>query len=367
MMTWEDSMDGKIKIFLMIVLLPVLALFSGCKTPKYPAGLYAELQTTKGLIVLKIDIDNTPVTAMNFVGLAEGTIKNDALPLGTPYFDGTVFQRVVPNHVIQAGSPAAGPSQPLGYTIPNEIHSDLSHGRAGMLGMANRGPHTNGSQFYITLGDRSYLDGDYTVFGEVAEGMDVVNSIVQGDSVETVLIVRVGRSAKAFRPDAESFLSATAILQKSVEKAEAERKETERAHIKNTWPDLESNGKGIYFKVLDEGQGPAPSTGSILKVLYSGQKLLGEGFNSSAEGGVPKGDGPAEEFDYQIGESRLNPGLDHVIPLMREGERRLVLLLPEAAYGESGFYARQIPGHPRFVISPRTTLVYEIEILDSIN
>src|SRR6185295_13650838 len=167
------------------------ASFLAALTPQnsYPDGLYAEVKTNKGVIVLQLEYEKTPMTVSNFVGLAEGTIENKALPLGTPFFDGTVFHRVVPGHVIQAGQAKATVTAP-GYTFPNEIDSSLSHGKAGMLGMANGGPHTNSSQFYITLGDRSYLDGNYTVFGHVIRGMDVVMSIVQGDAVETVKIVR---------------------------------------------------------------------------------------------------------------------------------------------------------------------------------
>src|SRR5271155_2556912 len=154
-------------------LLPLAAILAICslgfarsagRQDGYSEGLYAELRTTKGLIVMQLEFEKTPMTVANFVGLAEGTIENKALPLGKPFFDGTVFHRVVPGHVIQAGRPVATETGP-GYTFPNEIDPTLNHGRAGMVGMANSGPHTNSSQFYVTLGDRSYLDGNYTVFG----------------------------------------------------------------------------------------------------------------------------------------------------------------------------------------------------------
>ena len=130
-------------------------LWQACSPPKYPDGLYAELLTNKGLIVLELEYTRTSMTVANFVGLAEGRIKNTAFPDKTPYYNGTEFHRVVPGHVIQAGSPSQGGNGSPGYTFPNEIHPDLGHGIAGMLGMANAGPHTNGSQFYITLGDRA--------------------------------------------------------------------------------------------------------------------------------------------------------------------------------------------------------------------
>ncbi|HEV2444305.1 MAG TPA: peptidylprolyl isomerase, partial [Candidatus Sulfopaludibacter sp.] len=173
--------------------------------PKLPDGLYAEIRTSKGLIVARLEADRTPLTVANFVGLAEGTNANAAFDPGRPYFDGATWHRVVPGHVIQTGIPNSDRSRNPGYTIPNEIHTRLSHNRAGMLNMANSGPDTNASQFCITLGDRSYLDGDYTVFGEVVEGLDVVMRIVQGDTVESVRILRTGAKAQGFHPTTESF------------------------------------------------------------------------------------------------------------------------------------------------------------------
>ena len=181
-----------------ITILSMLIGPSPAKKPKYPDGLYAEVTTNKGLIVLQLEFEKTPMTVSNFVGLAEGTISNTALPPVSPYFTGTRFHRVVPGHVIQCGIPS-GATQGPGYQFPNEIVlPDLGHGKAGMVTMANGGWHTNGSQWCITLGDRSYLDGDYTVFGHVIKGMEVVMAIVQGDEIQKIQIVRVGVAATAF-------------------------------------------------------------------------------------------------------------------------------------------------------------------------
>src|SRR5262245_48328708 len=212
------------------LLLFAIASLLGFGQNPYPDGLYAELKTTKGLIVLQLEFQKTPMTVANFVGLAEGTIENKALPTGKPFFDGTVFHRVVPGHVIQAGRPVATEMGP-GYTFPNEIDASLSHGRAGMLGMANGGPHTNASQFYITLGDRSYLDGNYTVFGHVVRGMDAVNATVQGDVVESIRIVRVGKTASAFRPNTESFQQMVAAARVRVTEVEERKSRAEASQI----------------------------------------------------------------------------------------------------------------------------------------
>ncbi|MGH9393908.1 MAG: peptidylprolyl isomerase, partial [Terriglobales bacterium] len=147
------------------------------QSPSRAPGLYAEVQTSKGLIVIQLKPELTPMAVANFVGLSEGTIANAALDAGQPFFDGSSFNRVVPGHVIQTGIPRSGRARGPGYTFPNEIDVRLSHNHAGAVNMANGGPGTNASQWCITLGDRSYLDGDYTVFGEVVEGLPVVMSI----------------------------------------------------------------------------------------------------------------------------------------------------------------------------------------------
>jgi peptidylprolyl isomerase len=211
----------------------------------YPEGLYAELATSRGMIVLELDFHRTPMTVANFVGLAEGTIQNAAFPLGTPFFDGTVFQRVEPGHVIQGGRPASAQARSPGYTIPNEIDSELSHRRMGMLGMANGGPHTGSSQFYITLGDRSYLDGDYTVFGEVFGVMDVVLSVERGDTIHSVRIVRVGAEADAFRPDTESFQEMVRAVETRTEAAEEEKKAADLAIVQAKWPNAVTCTHGL--------------------------------------------------------------------------------------------------------------------------
>src|ERR1043165_3720999 len=149
-------------------------LLAGLSFAQRPDGLYAEMRTSKGLIVARLEFEMTPLTVANFVGLAEGTIENAAFGPGHPFYDGTVWHRVVPGHVIQTGQAQAGKSRGPGYQFPNEIHALLNHNRAGMLNMANAGPNTNSSQFCITLGDRSYLNGAFSVFGEVVEGLDAI-------------------------------------------------------------------------------------------------------------------------------------------------------------------------------------------------
>ncbi len=327
----------------------------------YPDGLYAELRTNKGLIVLQLEMDRAPMTVANFVGLAEGAIENKALPAGAPFYDGTVFHRVVSGHVIQAGIPLAGAAS-VGYTIPNEIVPGLSHGRPGVLGMANSGPHTNTTQFYITLGDRSYLDGNYTVFGQVYSGLDVVNAVVQGDWIDHVRIVRVGDKARAFKSDNATFRAMLAEATAKVKAADEKKARDEAALIKKRWPRAVASPKGALVVVSRKGSGAPGAAGDVLRVRYTAQMLDGRFIASSADEGRPVPARAAEEFDYVVGKTRITPALDEALAAMAPGERRTVIAQGARAYGRSGYYSKEKPGEKRFVIAPDTTLVYDVEV-----
>ncbi len=342
------------------------AVYLGTQEP-YPPGLYAELLTNKGKIVLSLDFQRTPMTVANFVGLAEGTIENQAFPLGRPFYNGTTFHRVVPGHVIQAGIPASDVASTPGYRIPNEIHPELSHNREGVLGMAHAGPHTGTCQFYITLGDRSYLDGDYTVFGEVYEGMEVVRQIVQGDVIEEVRIVRIGPEAAAFRPTTESFHRLRQEVQARVKAQEAAELAEDLAWLEAAFPHARQTEAGWRYVVLRPGDGRPLAEGDTVVVRYTGRTLRGLGFASSAPSGEPRLFLPTmrggEAFAYAVGRTRINPGFDRAVEAMSRGERRLVIVPSELGYDPAGFYGRPRAGEPRFVIRPRSILIYDVEVL----
>jgi peptidylprolyl isomerase len=342
-------------------------VLAACRKPRYPEGLYAEVSTNKGLIVLRLEFEKTPMTVANFVGLAEGAIDNSALPRGTPYFDGTKWHRVVAGHVIQCGMPKNGQTAGPGYEFPNEIVlPELNHGRAGMVNMANGGPHTNGSQWCITLGDRSYLDGDYTVFGHVIKGMDVAFKIAQGDEVQSVRIVRVGKAAKAFRPTTVSFRAMVEPAKVRVKEADARKKAEEDTAIQRNWPNASALENGLKCVVLHEGKGKTPVAGEKLRVAYSGRRLLsGRTFVSTADAGKPYWGETPEPFEYEVGKTTVNPGVDAAIAQMKKGEKRLVIVPAALGYGTGGFYAKQRPNEKRFVISPNTLLVYELELVNA--
>lgn len=333
----------------------------------YPPGLYAELSTPKGVIVISLEFGRAPMTAANFVGLAEGTIQNQAFPAGTPFYDGTVFHRVAPGHVIQAGRPASEVASTPGYSIPNEIHPNLGHDKAGMVAMVNGGPHTGKSQFYITLGDRSYLDGDYAVFGEVYHGMDVVRDITQGDLIETVRIVRVGAEAGAFRPTDESFRGMVQEVRSRVLAAEEAQRSEDLAFLEASWPDAIPAPRGWSYVTLREGRGQPLAAGDTVMVRYTGRTVRGMSFASAAEEGSPDyiwpGMSGGEVFQYVVGESSVNPGFDEAVSAMARGEKRLVIVPADLGYDPVGFYGREHRRIPRFVLRPRSILIYEVEVL----
>jgi peptidyl-prolyl cis-trans isomerase A (cyclophilin A) len=161
-------------------------------------GVYANIKTNRGTIKVKLEFEKTPMTVANFVGLAEGKVKNSAKPEGTPYFDGIKFHRVIPDFMIQGGDPTGTGMSGPGYAFTDEIHPELRHTRPGTMSMANAGPATNGSQFFITHKETPWLDGKHAVFGYVTEGQEVVNAIQQNDVIESVTIERVGEKAKRF-------------------------------------------------------------------------------------------------------------------------------------------------------------------------
>ena len=183
---------------LAFIALIITAGISKEKKPKLPDGLYANIITSKGEILLKLEMDSTPLTVANFVGLAEGKIKNTFRAPGKPYYDSLKFHRVLADFMIQGGDPLGNGSGGPGYMFKDEFRVTLKHTGPGILSMANRGPTTNGSQFFITHKKTQWLDGKHTVFGHVVKGQDVVNAIVQNDLIISVKIIRKGKKAKKF-------------------------------------------------------------------------------------------------------------------------------------------------------------------------
>lgn len=171
------------------------------KKPKLEKGMYAEIQTNKGKILLKLEFEKTPLTVANFVGLAEGKIKNSAKAEGVPYYDGLKFHRVISDFMIQGGDPLGNGTGGPGYAFKDEFLPEFRFTGPGILAMANAGPKTNGSQFFITHKETPWLNDRHTIFGHVVTGQDIVNTIQQNDVIEKIKIIRKGRPAKKFKSE----------------------------------------------------------------------------------------------------------------------------------------------------------------------
>jgi peptidyl-prolyl cis-trans isomerase A (cyclophilin A) len=170
-----------------------------------PDGMYAKIETNNGTILLKLEMEKAPLTVANFVGLAEGKIANNFRKAGQPFYDGLMFHRVISfangdgqNFMVQGGDPMGTGQGGPGYQFKDEFVPTLKHDKPGILSMANSGPGTNGSQFFITLDATSWLDGKHTVFGAVVEGQSVVNNMKMGEMIRKMSIIRKGDAAKAF-------------------------------------------------------------------------------------------------------------------------------------------------------------------------
>jgi len=305
-------------------------------------GIYAHFNTEKGKIIVQLAFDKTPGTVGNFIGLAEGKIENSAKDLGTPYYNGLVFHRVIDSFMIQGGDPKGNGTGGPGYQFDDEINPDLRHDRSGVLSMANAGPGTNGSQFFITHGATPWLDGKHTVFGYVVEGQDVVDSIEGKDSLNSVEIERIGEEAKAF--DAvksfEKFNSSKAEREAKL-KAEAAKRLDE---ISKGFKETES---GLRYQIINEGSGAKPNKGQEVSVHYKGSLVDGTVFDSSYKRKQP--------IEFPVGAGHVIEGWDEGLLLLNQGTKAQFVIPPHLAYGD-----REVGG----VIPANSILVFDLELVD---
>lgn len=307
-------------------------------------GLFARITTTRGDIIVRLEFQRTPLTVCNFVALAEGNMD---VTRGTPFFNGLTFHRVISDFMIQGGCPQGTGTGGPGYRFPDEIDATLRHDGPGVLSMANSGPNTNGSQFFITHTATPWLDGRHTVFGRVVQGQNVVDAIRQGDRIERVTIIRNGAEANAFRADQTAF---DALLRAAGSSAAARvqvQRNADIAQIEREFPNATVSPTGLRWIVTRAGTGPRPSAGSTVMVNYRARFLSGTYFaNSDLSGGAEA---------LPIGTGSIIPGLDEALSGMTRGERRTVIIPPELAYGEQGFGS---------IIPPNSFIVFELELVE---
>ena len=305
-------------------------------------GMYAKIKTNKGDIMLELEFEKTPLTVANFVGLAEGKIKNNKKEVGEPYYDGLKFHRVIADFMIQGGCPDGNGMGGPGYQFPDEIHPDLKHSGPGILSMANAGPGTNGSQFFITHKETPWLDGKHTVFGKVTEGQDVVDAIAQDDKIIEIDIIRKGENAKKF--------DSKAIFDKELEKLEkqaAEKAKKAKEAIDALKKGAKVTSSGLAYKIIKKGTGAKAEAGKTVSVHYTGKLSNGTKFDSSYDRNQP--------IEFELGRGRVIKGWDEGISLLNVGSKATFIIPPDLAYG-----ARGAGG----VIPPNATLIFDVELVE---
>ena len=305
-------------------------------------GLFAVILTSKGEITIQLEFEKTPGTVGNFAGLATGKIKNDIRPIGEPYYNGLKFHRVINDFMVQAGCPLGTGTGDPGYKFDDEFNVDLKHDRPGILSMANAGPSTNGSQFFITHVETPWLDNKHTVFGHVINGMDIVNSISQNDEIISVDINAVGEKAKAFDP-AQAF--------EDFNKSKADRikkeKEKELKILNDLSKGFSKTSSGLLYKFEKENNLEKPVSGNKVKVHYKGMLLDGTVFDSSYKRNQP--------IEFTLGIGQVIKGWDEGISLLGLGDKATFIIPSELAYGQSGAGG---------VIPPNATLVFDVELVE---
>ena len=309
-------------------------------------GVYAVFTTDKGEIVVELYYKKVPLTVTNFVGLAEGT-KKSSKPAGQPFYDGLKFHRVIKDFMIQGGDPRGNGSGGPGYKFPDEFDATLRHSGPGILSMANAGPGTNGSQFFITHKATPWLDDRHSVFGKVVSGQDVVDKIAQNDVILSLKIKRVGKDAEKFKATQENFDKLLKEIQEKEAMKEKEAAEKMVAEIKAKWPGAMKTDSGLWYVVTQEGAGDKPRKGQTVTAHYTGTLMDGKKFDSSRDRNEP--------FKFQVGAGRVIKGWDEAFIDMKKGEKRILIIPHDLAYGEAG--------HPP-LIPPKATLVFDVELID---
>ena len=368
-------------VFLFLSLTSLLLVSCGENYDRLGDGIFGVIKTGKGEIIVSLEYNKTPITVANFILLAEGKNKHVTLESkkGVPFYDGLKFHRVEANFMIQGGDPNGDGTGGPGYNFMDEI-TDLSHEGPGTLSMANAGPGTNGSQFFITHVETKFLDGRHTVFGKVKEGQEIVNAIVKDDVIESIIIVRNGEAAKKF--DAlkvfDDRLKTEAENRKKMEAEEAIKKEAFLAEFKEVIDTklgffetqkkaAQKTASGLQYAIYEKGKGKKPANGSTVYVHYAGFFESGELFDSSKED-VSKAFGKFDQnradakaytpFPFQYGnKTGLIPGFLEGLENLNFGDKAILFIPSQLGYGEAGAGG---------IIPPNSNLIFEIELLEEL-
>jgi peptidyl-prolyl cis-trans isomerase A (cyclophilin A) len=357
------------KLKFIITLIFATVLFSCNEShEKLVDGIYANIKTSKGTIILKLEFEKTPITVANFITLAEGkNIFVEEQYKGKPFYDGLKFHRVIPDFMIQGGDPLGTGEGNPGYKFKDEFHPDLKHNKKGILSMANAGPGTNGSQFFITHKETNWLDNRHSVFGEVVEGIEIVDSIATDDVIEKITILRKGGAAKKF--DAVKIFKEYYVIEAENQKNAEAKAIKEREQKLALFTKVKATGTltktGLIYQIISNGSGVKPKNGVDVYVHYAGFLENGELFDTSYQE-VAEMNGKLDlnrvaanqymPFPFKYGDKKgLIPGFIEGLENMSYGDKAMLIIPPKLGYGAQG------AGH---VIPPNSTLIFQIEMLE---
>lgn len=305
-------------------------------------GLYAKFNTSKGEVLVNLEFIKVPGTVGNFVALAQGNLENSAKNQGEPYYNGLKFHRVIPDFMVQGGCPLGTGTGNPGYQFDDEFNADLKHDVPGILSMANSGPGTNGSQFFITHVPTPWLDGKHTVFGNVVDGQSVIDNIAQGDSIESVEIISVGNAAEKFQA-----VEAFRIFEGSREKRLAEEKASAEAELDILAKGFDKTSSGLRYQIIQKGNGIQATKGVTVSVHYKGQLTDGTVFDSSYK--------RKEPIEFKLGMGQVIAGWDEGISLLRVGDKARFVIPSNLGYGNRGAGG---------AIPPNANLIFDVELVD---
>ncbi len=344
-------------------------------------GLYAAIETDKGEIIVQLEYQKAPITVANFVSLAEG--KNNFVKekfKGKPFFDGLKFHRVIPNFMIQGGDPEGNGSGDTGYNFKDEI-TDLQFDKGGILAMANSGPATNSSQFFITHLETPWLTGKHTIFGHVVEnGMEVVNKITQDDAIKSIKIIRKGEAAKKFnavkvfnnffkneKENLEKQAKIDAELKSVVDAKFKAVKEEKVAYLQRLYKTAIKLPSGLMYKIVSKGNGKKPANGQNIYIHYAGFLENGDLFDTSIEsaaqtfGTYNPQRAAARQYlpiPFQAGKKDgMIPGFIQGLEQLSFGDKAVLFIPANLAYGAQGAGG---------VIPPNANIIFEVELLESL-
>ncbi|RMB60461.1 peptidylprolyl isomerase [Dokdonia sinensis] len=370
----------KLPMYLFIALLTLLSCND--KYPDLEDGLYAEIVTDKGTMVAQLYFEETPATVANFVALAEGNhpMVKDSTLKGKPFYNGLTFHRVIEDFMIQGGDPLGKGSGDAGYKFHDEFVDGLVHDSKGTLSMANSGPDTNSSQFFITQKETPWLNGRHTVWGKVVIGLEVIDDIIAVEKIgdprqgkpkvppvmTQVNIIRKGSAAKNFNAP-ETFKAELAGIDAKRVKAAEEKAAADAIKYKEYKERFDSKREkaeklpsGLAIFIDEKTDGEKPALGAKVKVDYAGFFESGELFDTSQRELAEKLDKVNPRSPYQpmnvpySNEARLIAGMKEGIQQLKVGEKATIFVPYHLGYGEQEYGP----------IPAKSNMIFEIELLE---